>query len=1025
MKCKQTLLIFLFILVPQFFLQAQLSKSISSETVTQKMAQEAALSFLLKEQTVPPQIATKTKGQFIVRNEATGLELGEIQPITDDNGIVLAYVQGLEPEGFIIISADDAIRSVLGFSFTGNFFIDYNKPSPLLDLVIADVYARREIANVGFKENLEFGSSTQWGPWLQTTWQQGSHWNEKCPYKNPNNSEEGRRPVGCVATAMAQIVNYWQYPQSVEFSEEEHFYISEAYVNFGASGEYGFPSFVDIQNNMSSLLYTGDPNEAAYLSFAAGVKLHMNYGVSQSGANTYSVRDVLNNHFGFGSAIAYTDRSGMWSLHSLEIVEDLKNGWPVQIAIHKSGKRGGHSIVVDGYRDDDGFFHLNFGWGAFHPDSISNTWYNIPTTMPSYDVVHTVVYRIAKYKGWNQIGADQRNSYHAIYPVPIEQPERKWPVNIPKELASITTSYSFSHLVIGTGGRIYTSLSPSDLGDTYHPYIAIYDKFGTRENLIKVTHSNVSIRYLSQNSRGEVFFSSGTGGPTQTDSKVYRLNPNTDEITPIFTHNSPDAGIFEQPIKIDRDDFLYFVIEPRFTANYAKFYSTTRTGTSRWTPYSFSTSAKFYMTIPTIDEDRDRVYLNYFEKTEEYKGVSHLIAFTRSSGSLVFDKVLPTPTHFSSKMAAAPSIGPDGVVYVDADDILFAIRPSDGNIEWQRSFSWRGTNPTPSIGFDGTLYVTYDDKVIALDPASNGTTKWEKSYTLGSTEYLGEIYTSANGMVIISYEKDGVFRLGGIKDNGTSYEDKWNIEGGGKLAFGPGRTIISIPPGNNQTIWALTDQGDRGDPEGKGMDYADNAQPVSPSVISPTDGAESQDTVSVQLSWACSDPDGHALKYDIYVCAIVEGEEAAFAPEASQVTGNSYTLTDLRRGTQHLWSVVATDGQAVSEGPVWSFSTKGVANAIEDDEGVAILPKKYELGQNYPNPFNPTTTFKYELPKESKVVLSVFDMSGRLVETIVNQTQSAGYYSVQWDANDYSSGVYIYRIQADQFQQVRKCVLIK
>ena len=92
---------------------------------------------------------------------------------------------------------------------------------------------------------------------------------------------------------------------------------------------------------------------------------------------------------------------------------------------------------------------------------------------------------------------------------------------------------------------------------------------------------------------------------------------------------------------------------------------------------------------------------------------------------------------------------------------------------------------------------------------------------------------------------------------------------------------------------------------------------------------------------------------------------------------------------------------------------------------VSELPAIYVLSNNYPNPFNPTTTFQYELPKESNVVLSVFDMSGRLVETIVNQTQAAGYYSLQWDANRYSSGVYIYRIQADGFSAVKKCILIK
>lgn len=85
----------------------------------------------------------------------------------------------------------------------------------------------------------------------------------------------------------------------------------------------------------------------------------------------------------------------------------------------------------------------------------------------------------------------------------------------------------------------------------------------------------------------------------------------------------------------------------------------------------------------------------------------------------------------------------------------------------------------------------------------------------------------------------------------------------------------------------------------------------------------------------------------------------------------------------------------------------------------------YELGQNYPNPFNPMTTFDYTIPKESKVKLSVFDITGRLIEMLVNQTQVAGYYSTNWNAVKYSSGIYIYKIQAGDFQKIRKCLLIK
>ncbi len=104
------------------------------------------------------------------------------------------------------------------------------------------------------------------------------------------------------------------------------------------------------------------------------------------------------------------------------------------------------------------------------------------------------------------------------------------------------------------------------------------------------------------------------------------------------------------------------------------------------------------------------------------------------------------------------------------------------------------------------------------------------------------------------------------------------------------------------------------------------------------------------------------------------------------------------------------------------FLTVGESTSIER---TASVPSGFSLFQNYPNPFNPTTTFKYELPKESKVVLSIFDMNGRLVETVVNQTQQPGYYSIQWDASQYSSGVYIYRIQADGFSAVKKCILMK
>ena len=95
-----------------------------------------------------------------------------------------------------------------------------------------------------------------------------------------------------------------------------------------------------------------------------------------------------------------------------------------------------------------------------------------------------------------------------------------------------------------------------------------------------------------------------------------------------------------------------------------------------------------------------------------------------------------------------------------------------------------------------------------------------------------------------------------------------------------------------------------------------------------------------------------------------------------------------------------------------------------------VIPSQYTLHQNYPNPFNPVTTLRYELPVNGFVNIVVYDMLGRKVRTIINQTQNAGYKSVIWDAtNDYgkpvTAGVYIYQIQAVGFIQTKKMVLLK
>jgi len=105
-------------------------------------------------------------------------------------------------------------------------------------------------------------------------------------------------------------------------------------------------------------------------------------------------------------------------------------------------------------------------------------------------------------------------------------------------------------------------------------------------------------------------------------------------------------------------------------------------------------------------------------------------------------------------------------------------------------------------------------------------------------------------------------------------------------------------------------------------------------------------------------------------------------------------------------------------------------NTKEGETLVQSVPDDFALGQNYPNPFNPTTTISYQLPQAERVKITVYDLTGRLVRELVNENQTAGAHTVQWNGIDRNgrpaaSGLYLYRIRAGEFVQTRKMALVK
>jgi hypothetical protein len=103
--------------------------------------------------------------------------------------------------------------------------------------------------------------------------------------------------------------------------------------------------------------------------------------------------------------------------------------------------------------------------------------------------------------------------------------------------------------------------------------------------------------------------------------------------------------------------------------------------------------------------------------------------------------------------------------------------------------------------------------------------------------------------------------------------------------------------------------------------------------------------------------------------------------------------------------------------------SSGIITYIESE--ITYLPMEYYLNQNYPNPFNPSTTIEYSLPKPSNVTIEVYSTIGQKIQTLLNEKMPAGSHQVEFNAQYLSSGVYFYKIEASEFQDVKKMILLR
>ena len=217
-------------------------------------------------------------------------------------------------------------------------------------------------------------------PLLTTKWNQEYPYNLLCP-ADPF-EDYAHSYTGCPATAMGQIINYLQTTQNTRFDDSDDYHANYASRQFHIDDDwetYQFPSFPQLNGLLDSVDATFERGEelsdslVAAVIFASGVACKQVYTASPNyGSGTFYVDQAYAAYqrFGFTDCQLFRDPD---SIMYATLISNLQAGYPAHLAVENDAGTSGHNVVVDGYRESDDKFHINFGWGGY-----KDNWYKLP-----------------------------------------------------------------------------------------------------------------------------------------------------------------------------------------------------------------------------------------------------------------------------------------------------------------------------------------------------------------------------------------------------------------------------------------------------------------------------------------------------------------------------------------------------------------------------------------------------------------------------------------------------------------------
>lgn len=272
-----------------------------------------------------------------------------------------------DDKGFVIISGDDRAKKILGYSDKGNF--DFNNIPPQL-AVLLDQYAKQietlpatGAADSSWSKASRVASDGE-GVLLETAnWGQGYPYNAQCPI-----IDGVQTPTGCVATAMAIVMKYHNWPEQGRHS---HKYNTNPFGTSLDEMNYG-----DIEFDYNLMEQEGN-TEIAALMRASGHSVNMVYGENLSGTFVWLVSHSLQRFFKYSPDCQYIEKSHFsYNEWNDIILSQLNNGYPI-IYSGFTQEKDGHAFIIDGYKKD--MFHINWGW-----DGLSNGYFSLNSTNEEY-----------------------------------------------------------------------------------------------------------------------------------------------------------------------------------------------------------------------------------------------------------------------------------------------------------------------------------------------------------------------------------------------------------------------------------------------------------------------------------------------------------------------------------------------------------------------------------------------------------------------------------------------------------------